>query len=90
MNDDIRSGLKEIWCEGVKWVHLIQDSSQSSGCTHIHQTCQKSLNKRLPARKLMANCFLEEKMSADGGIYATRDHSNVRSVLRKKKRRVEC
>jgi hypothetical protein len=25
--------------------------------------------------------FLEQKWSADGGIHATRDHNNVRSVL---------
>jgi hypothetical protein len=59
-------------------------SSQSSGCTHIHQTNRKGLNKRsLPARKLMVcNCFLRQERSADGGIHATRDHNNVRRVLR--------
>jgi hypothetical protein len=36
-------------------------SSQSSGCMHIHQTSQKSLNKRLPARKLMAIVFWDRK-----------------------------
>jgi hypothetical protein len=28
MKDDIKSGLKEIGCEGVKWVHLVQDRFQ--------------------------------------------------------------
>jgi hypothetical protein len=36
-------------------------SSQSSGCTHIHQTIQKSLNKHLPARKAMATVFWDRK-----------------------------
>jgi hypothetical protein len=34
---------------------------QSSGCTHIHQTSQKGLNRRLPARKLMAPVFWDRK-----------------------------
>jgi hypothetical protein len=37
-------------------------SSQSSGCTYIHQTNRKSLNKCcLPARKLMATDFSDRK-----------------------------
>jgi hypothetical protein len=36
-------------------------SSQSSGCTHINQASQKSLNKHLPARKLMAAIFWDRK-----------------------------
>jgi hypothetical protein len=36
-------------------------SSQSSGCTHIHETNRKSLNKRLPARKLMEAVFWDRK-----------------------------
>jgi hypothetical protein len=36
-------------------------SSENSGCTHIEQTSQKSLNKRLPARKLMETVFWEKK-----------------------------
>jgi hypothetical protein len=42
------------------WV-LKPKSSQSSGCTHIHQTNQKTLNKRLPATKLMATVFWDRK-----------------------------
>jgi hypothetical protein len=45
-------------------------SSQSSGCTHIHNVYQRA----------GGNCFLGQERSADGGIDATRDH-NVRSVL---------
>jgi hypothetical protein len=37
-------------------------SSQNSGCTHIHQRSQESLNERcLPARKLMAAVFWTRK-----------------------------
>jgi hypothetical protein len=62
-------------------------SSQSSGCTHIHQTSWKSLHKRcLPARKLIANCFLEQERSADGGIHATWDHNKARGVLQNTKK----
>jgi hypothetical protein len=42
---------------------------------------EKSSNTRLPARKLMATVFWDRKKSADGGIHATRDHNNVKSVL---------
>jgi hypothetical protein len=36
-------------------------SSQSSGCTHIHQTSPKILNKCLPARKLMETVFWDRE-----------------------------
>jgi hypothetical protein len=36
-------------------------SSQSSGCTHIHQISQKILNKHLPAEKPMATIFWDRK-----------------------------
>jgi hypothetical protein len=36
-------------------------SSKNTGCTHIHQTGRKSLNKSLPARKLMAAVFWDRK-----------------------------
>jgi hypothetical protein len=42
-----------------------------------------SLNEPwLSARKLIdGNLFLGQEKSADGGIHATRDHNNARSVL---------
>jgi hypothetical protein len=36
-------------------------SSQSSGCTYTYQTSWKTLNKRLPAKKLMATVFWDWK-----------------------------
>jgi hypothetical protein len=32
-------------------------------------------------QKADGNCFLEHERSTDGGIYATRDHGNITSVL---------
>jgi hypothetical protein len=36
----------------------------------------------LPAQKLMASVFWARKGRPSGGIYAARDHSNIRSVLK--------
>jgi hypothetical protein len=63
-------------------------SSQSSGCTHIHQTSRESVNKRLPARKLMAAVFCNRKASADGGISATTITSEVFCKKKKKKKKL--
>jgi hypothetical protein len=45
------------------WVSFVnvETKEQSSGCTHIHQTSRKGLNKRLPARKLVATVFWNRK-----------------------------
>jgi hypothetical protein len=41
---------------------MLKPKSQSSGCTHIHETSRRSLNKCcLPARKLMAAVFWDMK-----------------------------
>jgi hypothetical protein len=37
-------------------------------------------------QKADGNCFLGQERIADGGIRATRDHNNVRSVLRNNKK----
>jgi hypothetical protein len=55
-------------------------NNQNNGCTHIHQTGWKSVNK---------HCLLENRYelfsgtgkSTDSGIHATEDHNNVRSIL---------
>jgi hypothetical protein len=62
-------------------------STQSSGSTHIHQTSQKKFKEMLsPCQKAEGNCFLRQERSADGGIHATRNHNNVRSVLQNTKK----
>jgi hypothetical protein len=54
-------------------------SSQSSGCSHTHETNRKSLNKRLPESWWLK--FSGTKRGADGKIHATSDHSNIIGVL---------
>jgi hypothetical protein len=46
----------ETW---VSFVNAETKESQSSGCTHIHQTSRKSL-KQTSARKLMATVFWDK------------------------------
>jgi hypothetical protein len=55
--------------------------SQSSGCTYIHQTSQKSLNI---CQKLDGNHLLGQEWS-DGEIHATRDHNVRRAMCNTKK-----
>jgi hypothetical protein len=45
---------------------------QQAGTLYTNVICQKA----------DGNCFLGEERSADVGIYATGDHSNLTSVLR--------
>jgi hypothetical protein len=75
----------EIWVSFVNG----ETKEQSKVWMHTHSPSEpkKSLKKHLPARKLMAT-FSEtgQERSADGGIYATRDHSNIRSVLQNAKK----
>jgi hypothetical protein len=57
-------------------------SSQISGCTHVHQTSWKSLNKCcLPESCWQLFFGTGQERSADGGIHAARGHINVRHVL---------
>jgi hypothetical protein len=55
-------------------------NSQSRGCTHSPNKPKKF--KQTFARKLMATVLWDRK----GGIHATRDHNNVRGVLRNTKK----
>jgi hypothetical protein len=57
MNFSITSYEWQWWNLGFICECWKQMSSQSSGCTLIHQTSQSSLNKRLPARKLTVTVF---------------------------------
>jgi hypothetical protein len=45
----------------------------------------KKVETNIVCQKADDNCFLGQEMSADGGIHATRDHNNVRSVWRNTK-----
>jgi hypothetical protein len=54
-------------------------SSQSSGCTYIHQASQKSL-KNIAYQKANGNCFLGQDRSAVGDIHATRNNNRKQKV----------
>jgi hypothetical protein len=57
-------------------------SSQSTGCTHSPNKLKKFKRMLSACQKADGNCFLGQERIADGGIHATRDHINVRGVLR--------
>jgi transposase len=75
-------------------------SSESSGCTHIHQTSRKSLNKPcLPARKLMETVFwvrkrmlmvefMQQGTTITSEVYCETLKRNVRRTIRNKRRRM--
>jgi hypothetical protein len=48
----------------------------------------KNFKQTSACQKADDNCFLGQERSADGGIHATRDYNNVRSVLRNTKKTV--
>jgi hypothetical protein len=58
-----------------QWMHAYSPI-KSKKFKQTLSTCQKA----------DGNCFLGQERSADGGIHATRDHNNVRSVLRNTKK----
>jgi hypothetical protein len=76
--------ISQVMKPGFNLWMLKPKSSQSTGCTHIHQTSQKCLNKVY--QKADGNCFLWQKRGVDG-IHAKLDHNNVRSVLRNTQKR---
>jgi hypothetical protein len=54
--------------------------------THSPNKPKKFKQKLSVLQKADCRCFLGQARSSDGGIHATRDDSNVRSVLRNTKR----
>jgi hypothetical protein len=63
--------------------------SQSSACTHIHQTNQKDF-KNVVCQKADGNYFLGRERSADGGIQRTAITSEVYfETLRKLRRAIQ-
>jgi hypothetical protein len=68
----------------------VETKEQAKQWMHTHLPNKpKSINKCLPFRKLMATVFWDrtgQERSADGGIRATRDDSNVRSILQNNKK----
>jgi hypothetical protein len=72
------------------WVSLVnaEVKEQSKKRMHTHSPDKsKKFKQTLSAcQKADGNCFLGQERSADGRIHATRDHGNVRSVLRSTKK----
>jgi hypothetical protein len=53
---------------------------------HTHSSNKpKKFKETSACQKAEGNCFLGQKRSSDGGIHASRDHNNVRNVLRNTK-----
>jgi hypothetical protein len=63
---------KEQW---KQWTHTYSPNKPKK-FKQTMSTCQKA----------DTNCFLGQESSADGGIHATWDHNNIRSVLQNTKR----
>jgi hypothetical protein len=67
----------------------VETKEQSKQSIHTHsqnKQAEKVFKQTLSARqKADGNCFLGHKRSADGGINATRDHSDVKIILRNTK-----
>jgi hypothetical protein len=70
------------------WVSLVnvETKEQSKQLMHTHSPKQAEKVQTNVCQKADDSCFLGQDISDDGGIYATRDHSNVRSVLRSTKK----
>jgi hypothetical protein len=68
------------------WVSFVNVVTKGQSNQWIHTRSpdkQKKFKQTLSTcQKADGNCFLGQERSADGRIHATRDHNNVRSVLR--------
>jgi hypothetical protein len=66
----------------------IQRAVKAVDAHTLTKQAKKNLHKHcLPARKLMASVYsVWQEWSADGWIHVTRDHNNIRSVLRNTKK----
>jgi hypothetical protein len=56
--------------------------------THSPNKTKKFKQTLSACQKAEGNCFLGQETSSDGGIHATRDHNNIRSVLRNTKKKL--
>jgi hypothetical protein len=54
--------------------------------THSPNKPKKFKQTLFACQKAEGSCFLGQERSANGGIHATRDHDNFRSVLQNKKK----
>jgi hypothetical protein len=60
----------------------VETKEQSKQWMHTHSPNKPKKFKQTSAcQKADGICFLGQERSVDGGIHATRDHTNVRGVL---------
>jgi hypothetical protein len=59
----------------------IKEHSKQWIRTHSPSKSKKFKQMLTACQKADGSCFLGQERSADGGIHATRHHSNIRSVL---------
>jgi hypothetical protein len=66
----------------------VENKEQSKQWMHTHSPPNKpkKFKQTLSAKELMITGFLGWEMSGDGGIHATRNRNNVKSVLRNTKK----
>jgi hypothetical protein len=74
----------EIWVSFVN-VEAKEQSAVKAVDAHAFTKQAKTFRQTSAYQKADDNCFLGQERSTDGGIHATRDHKNVRSVLQKLK-----
>jgi hypothetical protein len=79
LNHFIGITADETWISFVN----VETKEQSKQWMHTHSPNFKQTSA---CQEAVDNCFLGKEMSADGGIHGTRDHSDVRSVLRNTKK----
>jgi hypothetical protein len=83
LNHIIQVTGNETW---VSFVNVeTKERSKQWTCTHYPNKLKK-LKQMSACQKAVGSCFLGQERSADGGNHATRDHNNVRSVLRNTKK----
>jgi hypothetical protein len=58
----------------------VETTEQSKQWIHMKNKLKKFKQMLSPCQKTNDNCLLGQERNADGGIHATRDHNNVRSV----------
>jgi hypothetical protein len=83
LNHIVRVTCHETWVSFVS----VETKEHPKQLMHTHSPKKsKKFKQTLSAcQKADGNCFLGQDRSADGGINATRDHNNVRNVLRNTK-----
>jgi hypothetical protein len=68
----------------------VETKEQSKQWMHTHSPNRlvKFKQTLYACQKADGNCFLRQERSADGGIHATRDHNNIRTILQNTKKTV--